>query len=156
MGQAVKEYPDLVKRLVSEGHEIGNHSYDHDYKQRQLLREIGQTDAAVYAACGTHTYFYRPPGGCITKEQLDSIKKNGQVVVLWSVDSKDWRDPGVNQIVKNVMDHVFPGAIILMHDGGYRRTQTVKALATVIDSLKSEGYRIVTLSELKALDNELK
>ncbi|KLU64216.1 peptidoglycan-N-acetylglucosamine deacetylase [Desulfosporosinus acididurans] len=154
LGQAVKDNPRLLKRLANEGHEIGNHSYDHDYKQQRLLKEISQTDDEVYAATGIHTYFYRPPGGFLSKAQLESIKKNGHVVALWSVDSKDWRNPGVNQIVKNVMNNVFPGAIILMHDGGYHRTQTVKALGLIIDSLKREGYRIVTLSELKKFDTE--
>lgn len=156
LGQAAHDNPDLLKRLVKEGHEIGNHSFNHDYQQRRLLKEINQTDEQVYAATGTHTHFYRPPGGFLTKGQLESIKKNGQVVALWSVDSKDWRNPGVKQIVKNVLDNVSPGAIILLHDGGFQRTQTVKALAQIIDSLENQGYRFVTLSELKALDTELK
>ncbi|MDQ7093437.1 polysaccharide deacetylase family protein [Desulfosporosinus sp. PR] len=152
LGQAAQENPDLLKRLAKEGHEIGNHSFNHDYRQQRLLTEINRTDQEVYAATGTHTYFYRPPGGFLTKWQLESIKKNGQVVALWSVDSKDWRNPGVNQIVKNVLDNVFPGAIILLHDGGFQRTQTVKSLAKIIDSLQRQGYRFVTLSELKTFD----
>ncbi|WP_407309349.1 polysaccharide deacetylase family protein [Desulfosporosinus sp. SB140] len=156
LGQAVQENPNLLKRLAKEGHEIENHSFNHDYQQHQLLTEINQTDQEVYAATGTHTHFYRPPGGFLTKWQLENIKKNGHIVALWSVDSKDWRNPGVNQIVKNVLDNVFPGAIILLHDGGFHRTQTVKSLAKIIDSLKKQGYRFVTLSEMKALDTELK
>ena len=156
LGQAAQSNPYLLKRLVKEGHEIGNHSFNHDYQQRRLVEEMNLTDQEVFAATGTHTYFYRPPGGFLSKNQLETIKRNGQVVALWSVDSKDWRNPGVKQIVDNVMKNVFPGAIILMHDGGYQRTQTVKALGPIIDALRDRGYRLVTLSELKTMDSEIK
>ncbi|MDR3600823.1 MAG: polysaccharide deacetylase family protein [Desulfosporosinus sp.] len=156
LGQAAQSNPYLLKRLVKEGHEIGNHSFNHDYQQRRLVQEMNQTDQEVFAATGTHTYFYRPPGGFLSKDQLETIKKNGQVVVLWSVDSKDWSNPGIKQIVNNVIKNVFPGAIILMHDGGYHRIQTVKALGPIIDALRERGYRFATLSELKMLDSEIK
>lgn len=158
LGEAAQSYPNLLKRLKNEGHEIGNHSFSHDYQQRQIIEEINKTDNSVFAATGTHTYFYRPPGGFISNTQLKSIKLNGQIVALWSVDSKDWQNPGVKQIVMNVQKSVFPGAIVLLHDGGYQRSQTVKALGPIIDSLRSNGYRFVTLSELKTLDtsDELK
>jgi len=156
LGQAVQANPHLLKRLAVEGHEIGNHSFTHDYQQRRLVEEIKQTDQEVFAATGTHTYFYRPPGGFLSKNQLSTIKGNDHVVALWSVDSKDWRNPGIKQIVDNVMKDVFPGAIILLHDGGYQRTQTVKALGPIIDALRDRGYRFATLSELKMLDSEFK
>lgn len=69
---------------------------------------------------------------------------------------KDWRNPGVKQIIDNVIKNAFPGAIILLHDGGYQRTQTVKALGPMIDVLRDSGYRLATLSELKMLDSEIK
>jgi Predicted xylanase/chitin deacetylase len=156
LGQAAHENPLLLKRIVTEGHEIGNHSFNHDYQQRHLVEEMNQTDREVLAATGNHTFFYRPPGGLVSKSQLETIKNNGHIVTLWSVDSKDWRNPGVNQIVSNVVKNVFPGAIILMHDGGYHRIQTVKALGPIIDALHNQGYRLVTLSELKTIDSEFK
>ncbi|TGE33456.1 polysaccharide deacetylase family protein [Desulfosporosinus sp. Sb-LF] len=156
LGQAAQSNPNLLKRLVKEGHEIGNHSFDHDYQQRRLVEQINQTDKEVFAATGTHTHYYRPPGGFLSKYQLETIKNNGRVVALWSVDSKDWRNPGVKQIVDNVMKNVFPGSIILLHDGGYHRIQTVKALGPIIDALKDRGYRLATLSELKTMDSETK
>ena len=156
LGQAAQANPDLLKRLVMEGHEIGNHSFNHDYQQRRLVEEMNQTDQEVFILTGTHTYFYRPPGGFLSKNQLETVRKNGHIVALWSVDSKDWRNPGVKQIVDNVIKNVFPGAIILMHDGGYQRTQTVKALGPIIDALRERSYRLATLSELKMLDSEIK
>lgn len=156
LGKAAESYPILLKRLVKEGHEIGNHSFNHDFQQRHLVEEMNHTDQVVFAATGSHTYFYRPPGGFVSQAQLETTNRNGHVVVLWSVDSKDWTNPGVNRIVNNVMKNVFPGSIILMHDGGYQRTQTVKALGPIIDALRARGYRFVTLSELKTLDSDTK
>jgi peptidoglycan/xylan/chitin deacetylase (PgdA/CDA1 family) len=156
LGQAAQENPTLLKRLIMEGHEIGNHSFNHDYQQRRLVEEIKKTDQEVFISTGNHTYFYRPPGGLLSKNQLETVKKNGHIVALWSVDSKAWRNPGVKQIVDNVIKNVFPGAIILMHDGGYQRTQTVKALGPIIDALRDRDYRLTTLSELKMLDSEIK
>ncbi|MDO0823766.1 polysaccharide deacetylase family protein [Desulfosporosinus nitroreducens] len=156
LGKAAQSNPALLKRLVKEGHEIGNHGFNHDYQQRHLVKEMNQTDQAVYAATGYHTYFYRPPGGFVSKTQLETTNRNGHVVALWSVDSKDWRNPGVKQIVDNVVKNVFPGSIILMHDGGYQRSQTVKSLGPIIDALRARGYRLATLSELKTLDSETK
>ncbi|GAB6154402.1 polysaccharide deacetylase family protein [Desulfosporosinus burensis] len=156
LGKAAQANPFLLKRLINEGHEIGNHSFNHDYQQRKLVAELSQTDKIIFEATGTHTYFYRPPGGFVSKTQLETVKKNGHIVVLWSVDSKDWRNPGVKPIVDNVMRDVFPGAIILMHDGGYQRSQTVKALGSIIDNLRAQGYRLATLSELRTLDSEMK
>ncbi|WP_291349166.1 polysaccharide deacetylase family protein [Desulfosporosinus sp.] len=156
LGKAAQSNQYLLKRLAKEGHEIGNHGFSHDYQQRRLVEEMNQTNEVVFAATGNHTYFYRPPGGFVSKSQLEKTKSNGHVVALWSVDSKDWRNPGVKQIVNNVMKNVFPGSIILMHDGGYQRTQTVKSLGSIIDALKERGYRLATLSELRMLDSDTK
>jgi len=156
LGKEAQANPLLLKRLIKEGHEIGNHSYNHDYQQHRLVTEMSQTDQIIFEATGTHTYFYRPPGGLVSKTQLETVNKNGHIVALWSVDSKDWRNPGVKQIVDNVKRNVFPGAIILMHDGGYHRSQTVKSLGSIIDTLRNQGYRFATLSELRTLDSETK
>lgn len=154
LGEAARANPHLLKRISEEGHEIGNHSFHHDYKQRHLVEELKQTDQAIYAATGIRTNFYRPPGGFLSKSQLETLNTNGYVAALWSVDSKDWRNPGPMQIVDNVMENVFPGAIILLHDGGEQRIQTVKALGPIIEALQNKGYRLTTLSELKKFDSE--
>ncbi|MFZ3101401.1 MAG: polysaccharide deacetylase family protein [Desulfitobacteriaceae bacterium] len=151
VGENARQNPSLLRRMITERHEIGNHGYTHDYSQRKLTEEIKQTDQSVYIATGTHTYFYRPPGGFITKSQINVIRNQGYVVTLWSVDSRDWSNPGVNRIVSNVVQKVFPGAIVLLHDGGGFKSQTVSALEQVIDKLNEDGYRFVTLSELRTL-----
>ncbi|MDA8228478.1 MAG: polysaccharide deacetylase family protein [Desulfitobacterium hafniense] len=156
LGQTAKDNQRLLNRMISEGHEIGNHGYTHDYRGRKIVEEIKRTDQLVFEATGFHTYFYRPPGGFASKEQIDIVRNNGHVLTLWSVDSKDWRNKGSRYIIQNVLDGVFPGAIILLHDGGEKREQTVNALPSIIDQLRQKGYKFVTLSELRTLDSELK
>ncbi|HWJ03275.1 MAG TPA: polysaccharide deacetylase family protein, partial [Verrucomicrobiae bacterium] len=91
----------------------------------------------------------RPPGGSVSKSQLETLKTNGHVVTLWSLDSRDWLNQGSKRIVANVVQGAFPGAIILMHDGGDKREQTVNALENIISELRSRGYSFVTISELR-------
>ncbi len=149
VGKTAQNKPQLLRRMYREGHEIDNHSFTHDYRQRRIVNEINLTDQVVFAATGIHTSYYRPPGGYVYKNQEGTIKRNGYVLTLWSVDSKDWTSPGVNTIVNNVVNNTFPGAIILMHDGGGSRNQTVQALGQIISILSAKGYRFVTLSQLQ-------
>ena len=148
IGKNASQNPTLLRRIVKEGHEIENHGYSHGHGLR-LTDELKQTDQSVFAVTGEHTHFYRPPGGYVTKSEIERIKDQGYIVTLWSVDSRDWRRPGVDQIVRNVVQKAFPGAIVLLHDGGGFRRQTVEALEQMIDQLNAQGYRFVTLSELQ-------
>lgn len=153
IGENARQNPFLLSRMVKEGHEIGNHSYTHDYNQNKMITEIKQTDEVVYTVTGIHTYFFRPPGGYSSNRLIEAVQKQGYIFALWSVDSKDWRRPGINRIEENVISKISPGAIVLFHDGGGFRNQTVEALGLIIDALRTDGYRFVTLSKLKALDS---
>ena len=138
--------------MVKEGHEIGNHGFTHDYRQVKLQDELNRTNQAVFSATQTYTSLYRPPGGSISTNQLEVVKKSGHLVVLWSLDSKDWLNPGSNRIIRNVTGSAFPGAVVLLHDGGDKRGQTVNALTEIIKVLRSQGYTFVTLSQLLAVE----
>lgn len=149
LGENVKLYPELLLQIDKAGHEIGNHGYSHTYNTSQTVRELVKTDEVIFESLHLHTSFYRPPGGFVSKAVLQDVKAKGHVLTLWSIDSRDWRNPGVSRIVQNVVDHSFPGAIILLHDGGEKRQQTAEALKIIIDRLRDDGYRFVTLSELQ-------
>jgi peptidoglycan/xylan/chitin deacetylase (PgdA/CDA1 family) len=149
LGQNVKDNPDLLKRIHQEGHEVANHGYSHTYTSSQFVRELVRTDELIYQTINQHTRFYRPPGGLVSKSVIDGVRNNGYVVTLWSVDSWDWQNPGPARIVQNVLKSSFPGAIILLHDGGEKREQTIQALPGIIDRLGQQGYQFVTVSELK-------
>ncbi|CAM2780259.1 polysaccharide deacetylase family protein [Paenibacillus sediminis] len=155
VGERAEKHPNLVKRMVKEGHIVGNHSYNHalltklslhDF-QRQLLR----TDRIMSTITGHKPKFIRPPYGEINEEQLQWLKQNGFIVVNWNVDSLDWKGIDKQKVERNIVRAVRPGSIILQHAGGGTTsdlTGSIEALPNVIMKLKGMGYRFVTLPEL--------
>lgn len=152
LGQNARQNPDLLKRIFNEGHEIGNHGYSHSYIPNKFIDELIRTDDLIFQSVKQHTLYYRPPGGIVSKSIIKEVTDKGQILTLWSVDSRDWQNPGPKQIEQNVVKAIFPGSIILLHDGGENREQTIQALAGIIERLQQQGYRFVTLSDLKKYD----
>lgn len=154
VGENCQQRPETVKRMFQEGHEIGNHTYTHlkfrGKTVERVVEEIAKTNQAVFELTGEMPKFFRPPGGTLNELIKAAAKHENLRIVLWTPeeDSKDWRNPGVAWIVKNVTEHAKKGAIVLMHDGGGPRPQTLKSLPAIIRILKAEGYHFVTISEL--------
>lgn len=153
MGAHAKKYPDIIKRQAVEGHEIGNHTFNHIYHQKnsdQLKDELDDTKKAIHEITGKKTNLFRPVGGIYNDLIIHTAIENGYDVIMWSwhQDTKDWKSPSVNNIVNHVTSNVQPGDIVLLHDAGGNRSQTVKALDEVLTVLKEEGYQFVTVSEL--------
>ncbi len=149
LGESAKNNPELLLRARQEGHEIGNHGYSHTYTPSKFVQELIRTDEVLQEVLQERTAFYRPPGGVISNAVLAGVKEQGHILTLWSIDSRDWVNPGPAQIVQNVVNNSFPGGIILLHDGGEKREQTIRALGPIIDRLREQGYRFVTVSELR-------
>jgi peptidoglycan/xylan/chitin deacetylase (PgdA/CDA1 family) len=156
VGQAIERYPELAREVVRRGHQVGNHSYSHS---RMLLvspqfcrDEIARTDALLRQAGATGPLHFRAPFG----EKLWSLPwvlaEMERLDVLSSVVTRDYARPGVDQIVADVMSQIEPGAVIALHDGGGPRDQTVAAVQRLIPLLRNEGYRFLTVDELRALD----
>ncbi len=151
VGRMVKEYPQLLQAVVKDGHAIGNHTWSHSYQNFSLdgaASEIDRTDAIIYEATGVKTFLFRPPGGFLHNGVADYAKKQNHAIVMWSADSNDYRRPPVDTFLNTVMREAGPGGIVLMHDGGGDRSQTVAALPQLIAELKDKGYKFVTLPEL--------
>jgi peptidoglycan/xylan/chitin deacetylase (PgdA/CDA1 family) len=156
VGENARVFPDTVRRTVAEGHAVGNHSYQH--RKRDTLRdvryqELERTQEAIFEAAGIRPALYRSPNGFHTPWQLRAVRRAGLTTVHWDVQTKDWERPDPDTIVRRVLDHVHPGAIVLMHDGddthhGSDRTPTIEALPRLIDALRERGYRLVTVPEL--------
>jgi len=91
--------------------------------------------------------FYRPPYGNSNHKLVTALSKKGYTVTLWSIDTRDWSMPGTSQITKKILSSAAPGSIILMHDGGGNRTETIQALAAILPVLEEEGYHFVTLPQ---------
>ena len=151
VGQVLKSYPDLGKRIVADGHTIGNHTWHHWYhffNPQAASLEIHRTTDLIYQTTGTKTTLFRPPGGMLHNGLSAYAKGKNYTVVMWSADSMDYARPSAPTLVNRVMKQASPGGIVLLHDGGGPRKNTVAALPTIISNLKKQGYRFVTIPEL--------
>ena len=159
IGANAERRPELVRRIVGEGHEIGVHTFTHpniaEVSPRRVRLELNATQRAIEAITGRSTILFRPPYNADadprTPEELipiDRAQELKYITVGESIDPQDWSRPGVDQIEKIVMQGVSAASVILLHDGGGDRTETVKALPVIIARLKGAGFRFVSVSEL--------
>lgn len=154
MGHKAEKNPSLIRNMQQKGHEIANHTYRHPQLRTislaNLKKEIKDTDDIIHSITGTYPALFRPPGGVYDDKVVDAAKSEKHLVVMWSwtQDTKDWTNPGVKKIVHKVCTSAKPGNIVLFHDSGGNREQTVKALEIILDQLAKEGYRFITVSQL--------
>lgn len=155
VGEHAEKNYDLIARMYEEQHEIANHTYTHPFKASvpKLLKEIKQTNDTIFSITGSYPNLFRPVEGQYTDALIDAVSKQGYTVVMWSwhQDTEDWKDPGVKRIVNKVLKGTKKGDVILFHDGGGNRQQTVKALEEILPALKNDGFRFVTVSEMLAI-----
>ncbi|MFI1105286.1 bifunctional polysaccharide deacetylase/glycosyltransferase family 2 protein [Streptomyces melanogenes] len=157
-GANAARYPDLIRRMVDEGHEVGLHTFNHpDLSYQSHARidwELAQNQLALEGAAGIRTSLFRPPyssfADAIDDQNWPVIKyvgSRGYITALDSTDSEDWQRPGIRTIIKNATPKHGKGAIVLMHDSGGDRSQTVAALDTFLPELQGKGYTFVNLTE---------
>ena len=147
VGQRVEKYPEDIKNAVERGHEIGNHSYDHDIhlstKGAEYIRnEFEKTDAAVEKASGVKPALIRLPGGNISNDVKSVIQRP---MIFWTIDTEDWRSRDAEKTKNTILSNVKDGDIVLMHA---LYLSTAEACKTVIPELNARGYQLVTVSEL--------
>ncbi|MEU8976084.1 bifunctional polysaccharide deacetylase/glycosyltransferase family 2 protein [Streptomyces monashensis] len=156
VGTQVVAHPELVRRIVADGHQIGVHTFTHPDLSRlapwQRSLELHETQLAVAGAAGVTTALLRPPyssqNDALTDADWSVLKQAdtaGYVTVLSTQDAEDWQRPGVDRILANATPHGHAGQILLMHDAGGDRSQTVTALNTLIPRLKAQGFRFATV-----------
>ncbi|MEI8284274.1 MAG: polysaccharide deacetylase family protein, partial [bacterium] len=163
VGQEAELYPDLVRRIVAEGHEIGNHSFTHPNLAEEpasIIRlELNATQRLIESLTGLSTTLFRPPYNADSHpsklEELVPIgvaQSLGYMTVLENIDPRDWQDIDKEEILARVKKDRPKGSIILLHDGGGDRNATVEALPALLDYLQERGDQVVSLSELLGLD----
>lgn len=142
-------FPSLARAIVAAGHEIGNHSLTHPHMTQIPLTEVSnqiiRANALIRNITGVNTYLFRPPFGEYNQAILNIVAALGYVTIMWTVDSLDWMNPGVTQIINRVVNNTVPGAIILMHQAA---TQTPDALPTIISRLRLQGYSFGTVTQV--------
>lgn len=146
-----EEHPEIVRRMVESGYEIGSHGYKHvNYSKltdEEIENQILKADSTLKNLAGKDINLLRTPNGDYDSRVLNIANKLNYTVILWDTDSRDWMNPGVNEIVNRVLDNVHQGDIILMHASDSSK-QTHEALPIIIQKLKQEGYEFVTVSQL--------
>jgi cellulose synthase/poly-beta-1,6-N-acetylglucosamine synthase-like glycosyltransferase/peptidoglycan/xylan/chitin deacetylase (PgdA/CDA1 family) len=159
IGEDVVRYPGVVAGLHRDGFELGNHTFNHldlvglPAWERDL--QLSATDTAIAGAAGVRPRFFRPPYSsepdALTKQQADALISTvgpGRLIALTNYDSEDWQRPGVAQIIRNATPTGHRGGVILLHDGGGDRSETVAALQRLVPRLDRRGFRFVPLSRL--------
>ena len=153
IGRNVVEHPEILRRAVREGHEIGNHSWSHPafgkMRDESVRAELQKTDDAIRTAIGVRPVLMRPPYGSITARQKKWINSEfGYRIILWDVDPLDWKRPGPTVVTSRIVRETRPGSIILSHD---IHPGTIKAMPGTFDQLQAKGFKFVTVSELIAM-----
>lgn len=161
IGNQIANYTSVVKRAYDEGNQIGTHSWDHAAGSGQgvnmtymtadeQVAEITKGFGAIDSALGTTTSrVMRAPGGNYYGSLIETLAPYVTTEVGWNVDTKDWSKPGVDSIVSS-LEGVKPGQVVLMHDGGGDRSETIEALKTALPVLKAQGYSFLTIDEMIA------
>ena len=144
----------IQRRILAEGHSIGNHSWSHPVLSgggSLADSQLRSTKAKITSQTGFTPCLFRPPYGAKSPALIRIARSHGMLTINWDVDPADWSRPGTGAIISRVMAQVRPGSIILMHDGGGDRSQSVAATGTILRRLAGRGYRVVTVETLLGL-----
>ncbi|WP_337101969.1 polysaccharide deacetylase family protein [Paenibacillus sp. YIM B09110] len=153
VGLQVNKSPEVLKRIVKEGHEIGNHTYNHKdlskLSKDAILKEINDSDKLIKDAVGFTPVLFRAPYGAVSDTLKDIVKNTGRHMIGWNIDTRDWAGTSVADMQEMIRTEAKPGGIILMHSfGGKHIANTVEALPGIIDELTEMGYTFATIDEL--------
>ncbi len=161
IGANAQRHPELLRQMVNEGHEIGNHTFTHpnisSISPRQFQLELSATQHLLASEVGRHSILFRAPYGVDAEpETIDQVRplelsaKQGYVSVGMQIDPNDWQRPGTDQIVKRVIDAAErgDGNIVLLHDSGGDRTQTIEAIPRIVEELRQRGFEFVNVAQL--------
>ena len=156
VGSNADAYPQVVRRVVAEGHEIGNHSYTHrlfsKMSDADIRQELSRTRDAIVRAAGVQPRTLRPPFGGMLPRQREWVNAEfGYPIILWSVDPFDWKRPGSSVVCARILGATNAGSIVLAHD---LHRQTVDAMPATLDGLLQRGFKFVTVSQLLAMQGE--
>ncbi len=157
IGQNAAKHPQLIDRILAEGHQLGNHTWQHldllKVDREVIEQEVDRTTRLIKRLTGQQPIAVRPPHGFRDPLVMDVMAQKGLQVVEWSVLARDWTNPGVDVIVRRIVHNVTSGSIILLHDGdgvqqAAPRAQTVEATRHIVRELTHQGYRFVTVQDM--------
>ncbi|HEU5156856.1 MAG TPA: polysaccharide deacetylase family protein [Streptosporangiaceae bacterium] len=149
IGVQVRQYPDLVRAIVDAGHQVADHTMHHPVglcrlPEHRIDAEIGAAHKLIKDVSGLAPKLFRAPGGIWSRTLLRSVARHGMLPLDWDVDPRDWSRPGTRRIAHTLL-RAKPGDILLCHDGGGDRSETLRALHAVIPRLKGRGLEFISL-----------
>ncbi len=155
VGSMAHNAPDIIRRIVAEGHELANHTWTHpklsSLSDGAVRNELKRSADNLIATTGIAPRMYRPPYGAITARQKEWIMREfGYPTILWSVDPEDWKTKNAAMTRSRILDQTRPGAIILVHD---LHSSSVDAMPGTLDGLLAKGFRFVTVGQLMSMNN---
>jgi len=154
VGRAVRKHPEVVRRIVAEGHELGNHTFDHKYlplhRRRSVEHELRATDKAIEEVAGVVPRIARPPWGARRPSTVRTFARMAKRLVLWDVNSYDWKGKSAPEVVARVLERTRPGSIILMHEAREGGEVTVDAVRLLVPALRARGLALATVSDAVA------
>jgi len=152
IGRQVGPLAATARAVIRDGDVIGNHTWSHpDLTAQNTAAQVRPTQAAVQRATGFRPCLLRPPYGIAPAGVVGIARSLGLLTIQWDVDPADWSRPGASVIAQRVLGAVRPGSIVIMHDGGGDRSETVQALGTIVPALLARGYHLVTVPRLLGL-----
>ena len=141
----------MLRRILRNGHELGNHSWNHAVLAGGgggTNDQIRRTNAAVRSVTGFTPCLFRAPYGAVGGSLVGDARRAGLATIQWDVDPRDWSTPGAGAIYARVVRLARGGSIVVMHDGGGPRSQSVQAVTSIIRTLRARGYELVTVSQM--------
>jgi peptidoglycan-N-acetylglucosamine deacetylase len=158
IGKHMLNHPELVSQVTEQMHEIGNHTYSHprltELSSTECAEEIITTDKIIKELTGAKTKLFRPPFFDYNNDTASIMERLDYHMICANVSSNDWEMPGVEHIVSKTRSQIQNGSIVLFHDGFGDRSQTIEAVRLLATDLTSQGYQLVTVSELISLKNK--
>ncbi len=140
LGKLVHAYPELIERIVAEGHTVANHTWNHESLADVSREEFDDTVGRTQAALGEHaTACLRPPYNAFGTYTQEWAADHGLRVATWNVDPQDWRPKPAEELADHIVEHARPGAVVVLHDGGGDRTRTVEAVDMALERLADTG-----------------
>lgn len=159
LGENAKKYPDLIRQIHADGHIIGNHTWNHSNLTRlssaQIKEELQSTNQLIESLTGAAPHLFRPPYGSVSDSVRQTVQHAGMTSFLWNVDPADWNLKLTKPITARVSSELRDHSVILLHDGGGPRDQTVASLPVIIEQLQKQGYEFVTVPEYLVLYQSL-
>lgn len=152
LGEEVEYQKDILKQVLNEGHEIGNHFYKHDninkLSEQEIYESIVKNNQLIYEVCNYIPKLVRPPYGIINDKLKRVCGRLNMKIITWNKDSKDWNQTKDSIIINKMLDKPSNGDIMLFHDGSKKYTNTLSSLDVVIPCLQKKGFEFVTVSKL--------